>query len=144
VIERGDPVARETAELRGTIDAMRTAVQQIRAEARLVPARQLVNLAAVMQAHGAVAMDVSRTEAGEVLAVVVMRKDTPPVFRSSGLTPRQGQVAQLIIEGCANKQIAARRGISIGTVKDHLHAVLLHTGHPTRAALIASAIRSPT
>lgn len=40
------------------------------------------------------------------------------------LTLRERQVADLIIEGCSNKQIGARMRISVHTVKCHVHALL--------------------
>jgi len=55
----------------------------------------------------------------------------------SSLTPRQREVAQLIAKGLPNKTIASRLGISLATVKDHVHAILARLGLPSRAALIA-------
>jgi DNA-binding NarL/FixJ family response regulator len=58
------------------------------------------------------------------------------------LSPRQRTVAQLLEEGLTNAEIAMRLGISIATVKDHVHAVLAQTGFKRRAALVA-ALRGP-
>jgi DNA-binding NarL/FixJ family response regulator len=130
----------EQSELREIVGATRQAIERIRAEVRGVPAREIVSLAAEARARGAVMLDVSRTDAGDVVAVLVMRGDdrsTPP---PTGLTPRQTQVARLVAEGCTNQQIAARLGISLGTAKDHVHAILRRTGHRNRAALIAATL----
>ncbi|HQF38309.1 MAG TPA: response regulator transcription factor [Opitutaceae bacterium] len=43
----------------------------------------------------------------------------PANHRRSPLTSREQEVLQLVAEGCANKQIAARLGISIKTVEKH-------------------------
>lgn len=54
------------------------------------------------------------------------------------LTPRQKQVADQIIEGRSNKEIAMEFGISVATVKDHVHAILQRLGLPSRQAVIAA------
>ncbi|MBO6893844.1 MAG: response regulator transcription factor [Roseibium sp.] len=54
------------------------------------------------------------------------------------LTPRQKQVAELIIQGRSNKQIALEFDISLATVKDHVHAILQRLGMPSRQAVIAA------
>lgn len=42
----------------------------------------------------------------------------------SSLTVRERQVVQLIAEGLSNKEIAARLGIEVATVKNHVHNIL--------------------
>jgi two-component system, NarL family, nitrate/nitrite response regulator NarL len=58
------------------------------------------------------------------------------------LSPRQQSVVRLLEEGLTNADIAVRLGISIATVKDHVHDVLSQTGFKRRAALVA-ALRGP-
>ena len=55
------------------------------------------------------------------------------------LTGRETQVLQLVATGCANKVIAARLQIGIGTVKTHMRSVLdkLDVGSRTEAAAVA-------
>jgi len=55
------------------------------------------------------------------------------------LTGRETQVLQLVATGCANKVIAARLQIGIGTVKTHMRAVLdkLDVASRTEAAAVA-------
>ena len=53
------------------------------------------------------------------------------------LTPRQNQVVTLVLTGMNNKEIARALGISLGTVKQHLHAVFEQTGIRSRTRLIA-------
>ncbi|MDH5676295.1 MAG: helix-turn-helix transcriptional regulator [Myxococcales bacterium] len=62
--------------------------------------------------------------------------------RDHGLTPRQTQVLSLILEGHANKAVAARIGISIRTVELHVSRVLQTVGVGCRAALVARVLSS--
>jgi DNA-binding NarL/FixJ family response regulator len=59
-----------------------------------------------------------------------------------GLTPRECDVARLLAQGLANKQIAAELGISTATVKDHVHHILRKTGLQNRAAVVAALMQS--
>ncbi len=59
----------------------------------------------------------------------------------SVLTPREHEVAVLIAQGLANKQIAIRLGITTATVKDHVHRILRKTGLQNRAAVAAALVR---
>lgn len=61
----------------------------------------------------------------------------------SPLTQRQREVATLMIKGCANREIAKHLGISVATVKDHVHAILARLGLKSRVALIAAAHATP-
>lgn len=54
------------------------------------------------------------------------------------LTRRERQVASLVAAGSTNRQIAVSLSIALGTVKDHVHAVLTKTGFETRSQLIAA------
>ena len=55
------------------------------------------------------------------------------------LTGREKQVLQLVATGCANKVIAARLQIGVGTVKTHMRSVLdkLDVASRTEAAAVA-------
>jgi len=44
------------------------------------------------------------------------------------ITPRDGQVLQLLVQGCSNKEIAAQLHISPRTVKQHLRTLFLRAG----------------
>ena len=59
--------------------------------------------------------------------------------RIDGLSPRQRQVLDHLRLGRTNRDIAARLGISIGTVNKHVHAVLtvLQVSNRTQAAAAA-------
>jgi DNA-binding NarL/FixJ family response regulator len=68
--------------------------------------------------------------APEVAARVVERivelsaEAEPPPLSSPGLTPRQQEVLELLADGLANKEIAGHLGISLSTVKNHVHSLL--------------------
>jgi DNA-binding NarL/FixJ family response regulator len=72
--------------------------------------------------------------------LVVMRvPDRSPAHRLlASLSERELEVASLVAEGLANKQIAARLQIALATVKDHVHSILSKTGVPNRAAIAAA------
>ena len=59
--------------------------------------------------------------------------------RSSGsrLTPREREIAELLQEGLANKEIATRLGITARTVKNHLHHVYDKLGLHSRGEVVA-------
>jgi two-component system NarL family response regulator len=63
-----------------------------------------------------------------------------------GLSPRQLDVLKCIAVGMSNADIARALGITAGTVKLHIHAILRLTGarNRTEAALIAGRFLAPT
>lgn len=76
--------------------------------------------------------------AGETLGAPLVVYAPGPAASIAALSPREREVAALIAEGCANKTIADRLGLSIGTVKDHVHNILDKTGLSNRAAIAAA------
>jgi DNA-binding CsgD family transcriptional regulator len=52
------------------------------------------------------------------------------------LSSREQQVAALICSGLPNKLIANRLGLSLGTVKQHVHNIFLKLGARTRVQLM--------
>jgi DNA-binding NarL/FixJ family response regulator len=63
-----------------------------------------------------------------------------PERKTYGLTPRELEVVQCIVEGCSNKDIAKQFGISEETVKRHLSNIFDKTGVSTRLELALFAI----
>ena len=69
---------------------------------------------------------------------IMIRGPRRPALRiPDTLTPREGDVARLVAEGLSNAEVAERLGISVATVKDHVHHILERTGHRNRTALAA-------
>ena len=65
---------------------------------------------------------------------------------ASGLTPRQIDVLELLLQGQSNKLIARALSLSVETIKDHVAAVLraLNVSTRTQAVLAASEILRPS
>lgn len=61
---------------------------------------------------------------------------TGSAFDSLGLTPRQRDVLQLLLQGKANKAIANELKLSVETVKDHVAAVLRCLGVNSRTQAV--------
>lgn len=57
------------------------------------------------------------------------------------LTPRQHEVLELIAAGLATRAIAARLGISVPTVRNHIRAILLEFGAHSQIEALAAARR---
>jgi pimeloyl-ACP methyl ester carboxylesterase len=53
------------------------------------------------------------------------------------LTPRQGEVAALISEGCTNREIAARLGIDERSAEGHVERIRVRLGFRSRAQIAA-------
>lgn len=115
--------------------AVHDAVTRIRAESRGIPLADLVGLSEAVASRATLTMRATAEPSGETLVVVVVEPCAEPRLELDGLTARQAEVANLIVRGCSNRQIAERLGISPATVKDHVHAVLRRTGSARRAAL---------
>lgn len=80
-------------------------------------------------------LDASQAIGAPLVMLSDRRTDSPLL---SALTPRQKQVAKLVTNGLTNRQIAAELGITIATVKDHVHAILQRLDLPSRATLTAA------
>lgn len=54
------------------------------------------------------------------------------------LTPREQEVAALVADGLSNAAIAGRLRLGVGTVKDHVHAVLVKARLRRRSQVAAA------
>ncbi|MBA4175341.1 MAG: DNA-binding response regulator [Leptothrix sp. (in: Bacteria)] len=59
-----------------------------------------------------------------------------PTMAEIGLTPRQGEVLSLLLQGLPNKLIARQLNLSVETVKDHVAAVLRALGVSSRTQAV--------
>jgi DNA-binding NarL/FixJ family response regulator len=71
--------------------------------------------------------------------VVTPRSERVPL--GEALTPREGEVLELLAEGLSNRTIAARLGISDQTVKFHLASISGKLGARNRTDAVRRAIR---
>ena len=62
--------------------------------------------------------------------------------RSAGLTPREIEILQLIVEGKSNKEIAAQLDLSVNTVAVHRANIMDRLGIHKTAELVVYAIRN--
>lgn len=61
--------------------------------------------------------------------------------RDATLTKRQKQIARLVARGYPNAEIAQRLGLTEGTVKAHMHLILLRLNITNRATLVGAVHR---
>jgi DNA-binding NarL/FixJ family response regulator len=80
-------------------------------------------------------------EEGRHVAVVIEPAKpaelAPIILLAHGLTRREGQVAQLAIQGKSNKRVARELCISEHTIEDHLKAIFNKVGVSSRGELTA-------
>jgi pimeloyl-ACP methyl ester carboxylesterase len=60
-----------------------------------------------------------------------------PRRRAAGLTPRQREVAELVSQGCTNREIAARLGIDERSAEGHVERIRLRLGFRSRTQIAA-------
>lgn len=120
------------------LGALSTVVTDLgNAPARPIPASIIKTLAPLARPGLELKIDLEASHA--IGAPLVMLSQSPADSALlSTLTPRQKQVAKLVTEGQTNRQIAAQLGITLATVKDHVHAILQRLDLPSRAALTAA------
>jgi DNA-binding NarL/FixJ family response regulator len=100
----------------------------------------IVQLANDLRDAAPVTIDFVASEfVGAPVVFVHERRPLPPCLAS--LSPREREVAMLIGEGRSNKEIAQDLGISLATVKDHVHHILEKTGLASRTAVVARLTR---
>jgi DNA-binding NarL/FixJ family response regulator len=85
---------------------------------------------------------ISRLTATKILtefAVREQRLQTPVDGWEEKLTPRETEVLRLVVDGLTNKEISAKLGVELTTVKNHLKNILgkLHLRNRVQAATFA-------
>ncbi|MGH1343733.1 MAG: helix-turn-helix transcriptional regulator [Nannocystales bacterium] len=117
--------------------ALREALSAVKeARGRHIPRDVLASLADALPPGVGMTIDFDAAEAlGQPLVVLRPCREEQSVFE--GLSPREREVAGLVAVGLRNRDIALALGISVGTVKDHVHRVLTKSGLDSRAGIAA-------
>jgi DNA-binding CsgD family transcriptional regulator len=109
------------------------------AQRESMPMADIVGLANFVGTDAHVTIDFdAENDLGAPLVVMRVPDKSPSRTMLANLSERELEVASLVAQGLANKQIAARLQISLATVKDHVHNILSKTGVPNRAAIAAA------
>ena len=74
----------------------------------------------------------------------LLRNVSPNPWAGDGVTDREADVLRLVIDGLANKEIAAALGLSPRTVEKHVESLLRKAGARSRAQLAVTARRATT
>ena len=112
-----------------------------RGDRKSLPMQELVRLADEAGIGAGVTVDFEASRVlGDPMIVVRMNEPDRPASCLAQLSKREREVAALVADGLANKEIAKALHISLATVKDHVHRILSRSGLSNRAA-IASAYR---
>ena len=75
-------------------------------------------------------------------AVLKQFVDTKPIASVGPLTQREREIVQLIAEGCLNKEIASRLGITVKTVETHRSTAMRKLKIRTTADVVRWAVRN--
>jgi DNA-binding NarL/FixJ family response regulator len=99
-------------------------------------AAELARFASELRPGMPVGLHIRETDTPERFAIVI-RLDRPGKQSDAlhALTPRERDVATLIAEGMTNREIAARLGLAVSTVKDHVHRILFRMKVTSRLAV---------
>jgi non-specific serine/threonine protein kinase len=119
------------------LSALRSSHQELRAEAREQMARLRASVFEI-RSHRARLRDEAAGAAPDGLLGANGRAAPPApaavhLHAEHGMTPREIEVAMLLIEGCSNRTVANRLGISPHTARHHTQRVLAKLGVHSRA-----------
>ena len=119
--------------------ALRRLVQTTHEQRSALPALELVQLANNVKLDSGITIDFTAVhQLGAPMVVVCVPVSVAGPQELPNLTRRENQIAALVAQGLSNKQIARHLNITLATVKDHMHRVLVKTQLPNRAALAAA------
>lgn len=121
----------------GEIERLKNVLAGLARPEAAIPAASLSALNALAEEGHDLTIDMAASKTLGAPLVIARRPVVAPGLLNR-LTPRQREVALLIADGRSNKQIARELGLSVATVKDHVHAVLTRLNLPNRAAVIAA------
>jgi two-component system nitrate/nitrite response regulator NarL len=83
----------------------------------------------------------SRAMAGKLFQELARRgQPAASPVPTEALSPREGQVLALVVDGYSNREIAAELGIARNTVKNHVRSILGKLGARNRAQAAARAV----
>jgi non-specific serine/threonine protein kinase len=123
--------------------AAAAATRSVRGARQEVPWKRMVADACDFAESAAGARRASRARRlGERLDHAGLLEYVSEVERDEPLTARQQQIADLVAEGLTNPEIAARLGISTGTVRSHVTQMLTRLGLSSRTQLAARMARA--
>ncbi len=132
-----------------TLQRLRDAIVAIKSSpdsprvTRATAATALSQAAAMLPPGMGLTVDFSAADVlGQPLVILRPSRAPDPCF--AALTPREREVAGLVAAGLRNKDIALALGIAVGTVKDHVHAILRKSGLDGRAAVAGQWSAHPT
>lgn len=120
------------------LERLREVLEEVRAtRGATIPREVIARLGAALPDGVGMTIDFdAAAQLGHPLVVLrPVERPTDPTF--DALSPREREVAGLVAAGLRNKDIALALGITLGTVKDHVHRILDKTGLDGRAAIAA-------
>ena len=79
----------------------------------------------------------------QVVVIVEARASATATSRLRTLSPRERDVAELVLQGAPSKRIAGLLDISPWTVRDHLRSIFAKTGVENRHQLMALLLPGP-
>lgn len=119
------------------LEALRDALAAVKqARGCHVPRDVLASLADALPPGVGLTVDFDAAETlGQPLVVLRPKQEDQTLF--ADLSPREREVAGLVAVGLRNRDIALALGISVATVKDHVHRILTKSGLDGRAGIAA-------
>jgi DNA-binding NarL/FixJ family response regulator len=126
------------------VEAVRGVLGEERFEAAWAEGRALPLVEAVAEA--AALLGEAATDGTETAGGLTAGPDAPPpspagTGPAAGLTPRELEVLRLVVDGRADKEIAAALGMGRRTASKHVESILAKLGVSSRGAAAVAAVR---